>query len=95
MHEETFFAGGVFHKSIAGGRAGADLELAHDGVKAVTRDGLRFVVKFSDCQLEIGGYNDRMVFCRNGDRSLTIFCEDKKFSKALAFASGGHGSGRT
>jgi hypothetical protein len=38
MHEETFFNGGVFHKSIDGGRAGADLELVHDGVKAVTRE---------------------------------------------------------
>lgn len=89
MHEETFFVGGVFHESIEGGRAGADLELVHDGVKAVTRDGDRFFVKYSECQLDVGGYNDRMVFCRNGDRSLTIFCDDRKFPTALAFVSGG------
>ncbi len=89
MHDETFFVGGVFHDSIDGGRAGADLELAHDGVKAVTRDGDRFLVRYSECQLDVGGYNDRMVFCRNRDRSLTIFCDDKKFPAALAYVSGG------
>jgi hypothetical protein len=48
MHEETFFTGGVFHESIDGGRAGAELELVHDGVKAVTTDGRRFLVKYSN-----------------------------------------------
>ena len=89
MHEETFFAGGVFHESIDGGRIGADLELTHDGVKAVSRDGRRFLVRYSECRIDVGGYNDRMVFCRNEDRSLTIFCEDKRFPAALVFVSGG------
>ncbi|MEO2014956.1 MAG: M48 family metallopeptidase [Fuerstiella sp.] len=89
MHEESFFTGGVFHESIDGGRAGAEIELAHDGVKALTKDDERFIVKYSACQVEVGGYNDRMVFCRNEDRSLTIFCDDKKFPAALAYAAAG------
>ena len=89
MHEESFFAGGVFHESIDGGRSGADIELTHDRVLAVTKDNRRFFVKYSECHVSVGGYNDRMVFCRNEDRSLTIFCEDKKFPAALSYASGG------
>lgn len=89
MHEETFFTGGVFHDSIDGGRSGAEIELFHDRVNAVTGDGQRFDVLYADCQLEVGGYNDRMVFCRNDDRCLTIFCEDKKFPASLAYAAGG------
>ena len=89
MYEESFFSGGVFHDSIDGGRIGADIELIHDGVKATTKDNQRFFVKYSECQLEIGGFNDRMVFCRNADRSLTIFCDDKRFPTSLAHSSGG------
>jgi predicted Zn-dependent protease len=89
MHEETFFAGGVFHESIDGGRAGAEIELSHDGVRAVAKDGGQFFVRYSECQVEIGGFNDRMVFCRNDDRSLTIFCDERKFPAALAYASAG------
>ncbi len=89
MHEETDFTGGVFSEQIDGGRAGAEIELSHDGVVAETSDGDRFCVRYSECQVEIGGFNDRMVFCRNPGRSLTIFCEDKRFASALAQASGG------
>ena len=89
MHEQAFFSGGVFHESIDGGRSGADVELAHDGVRATTKDGQSFFVNYNECQVEIGGYNDRMVFCRNEDRSLTIFSDEKKFPAALTYASGG------
>lgn len=89
MHEETCFPGGVFSESIDGGRAGADIELAHDGVSAFTKQGERFFLRYSECNVEIGGFNGRMVFCRNADRSLTIFCDHKRFAAALAYASGG------
>ena len=89
MHDETFFSGGVFSDTIDGGRAGAEIELAHDGVHATTNGDQRFFVRYSECQLDVGGYNDRMVFCRNEDRSITIFCEDKKFAAGLVYASGG------
>jgi beta-barrel assembly-enhancing protease len=89
MHDVTFFNGGVFHESIDGGRSGAEIELTHDRGQAVTGDGERFYVQYSECQLEVGGYNDRMVYCRNEDRSLTAFCDDRKFPAASAYASGG------
>ena len=89
MHEETSFPGGVFSESIDGGRAGADIELAHDGITACTKQGERFFLRYSECNIDIGGFNDRMVFCRNSDRSLTIFCDHKRFAAALIYASGG------
>jgi len=89
MHEESYFTGGVFHDSIEGGRSAAEIELIHDGVKAVTNDNQRFFVKYSECQLDIGGFNDRMVFCRTADRNLTIFCDDKKFPASLTYSSAG------
>lgn len=88
MHE-TNFTGGVFSSSIDGGRAGANIELAYDVIEASAKDGQKFSLRYSDCNVEIGGFNNKMVFCRNEDRSLTIFTEDKRFSSALAFAAGG------
>ena len=89
MHDETSFTGGVFSDTIDGGRAGADIELAHNGLTACTKNGDRFSLRYTDCNVDIGGFNNRMVFCRNADRSLTIFCEDKKFAAALSHASCG------
>lgn len=88
MHE-TYFTGGVFSSTIDGGRAGADIELANDAVKATTKDGQYFSLRYSDCNVEMGGFNNKMVFCRNEDRSLTIFTEDRKFTESLAYAAGG------
>jgi Zn-dependent protease with chaperone function len=89
MTEETSFSGGVFNDAIEGGRAGAEIELQHDRVVATTTDDQQFAVRYDDCQIEVGGFNGRMVFCRNSDRSLTIFCDHKKFATALAWSSGG------
>ena len=82
------FTGGVFSERIDGGRAGATITLAPEGIVAFASDGQRFTVRWGDCQLEMGGASGRMVFCRNADRSLTIFCEDKRFPQALAQARG-------
>lgn len=82
------FSGGVFSQDIAGGRAGASISLAPEGVVAHTTTGQRFTVRWDQCQLEMGGASGRMVFCRTPDRSLTIFCEDKQFPQALATARG-------
>ncbi len=84
---EHEFSGGVFSDAIDGGRAGAEIELSPTGISARTPDGPRFEIPYRDCQLEIGGFSGRMVFCRNQDRSLTIFCEDRKFPAALSQAS--------
>jgi beta-barrel assembly-enhancing protease len=88
MHEETSFSGGVFSDSIEGGRSGVTIELVHDGIRAHTKSGQHFFLRYSECRVDIGGFNDRTVFCRNADRSITIFSDDKKFPKALSDASG-------
>lgn len=83
------FEGGVFSKEIDGGRAGASIRMDDRGLIALLSDGEQFFLSYSECNLEIGGASGRMVFCRNDDRSLTIFCEDKRFPAALEQASAG------
>jgi beta-barrel assembly-enhancing protease len=83
------FNGGVFSERIEGGRAGATVELSQTEITAITPDGQRFSLPFSNCQLDIGGESGRMIFCRNQDRSLTIFCDDKSLPEALSVASFG------
>jgi hypothetical protein len=83
------FSGGVFSETLDDGRAGAEIELTPSGVRARSPDGKLFLIPFGECRVEIGGYNGRMVFCRNADRSVTIFSEDRKFPKELSFASSG------
>ena len=82
------FAGGVFHESIDGGRASATIELTASGVKALTSTGQTFDIRFQDCVLDMGGASGRMVFLRTKDRKLTIFCEDRRFPKALEMDAG-------
>lgn len=86
---EGIFSGGVFSSDIDDGRIGADIELLPEGIRARTPDGREFVIPYHECQLEIGGASGRMVFCRNHDRSLTVFCEDRTFPQSLAQVSGG------
>lgn len=83
------FSGGVFSETLAHGRAGAEIELAVGGVSARVPSGETFFVPYRDCQVELGGNSGRMVFCRDGDRTVTIFCEDRKFPAALSLASSG------
>ncbi len=89
MHGVSEFEGGVFSSSIEGGRASAAIELTSSGIKAQASDGQEFFINYSECQLDIGGASGRMVFCRTQDRSLTIFCEDRRFPAALEIDSGG------
>lgn len=83
------FPGGVFSDEIDGGRAGAHLRLGDRGITARTSDGREFVIPSSDCDLELGGESGRMIFCRTADRSLTFFCEDRRFPEALKRAAVG------
>ena len=83
------FSGGVFSDTLDGGRAGAEIELDVAGVQARVGSGERFVIPYRECQVEIGGFNGKMVFCRNADKSVTIFCDDRKFPKELSLASSG------
>jgi Zn-dependent protease with chaperone function len=89
------FHGGVFSDELAGGRAGAELQFAPDSLVATvppgraSASGRDFAIRYRDCQVDIGGYNGRMIFCRTADRSLTIFCDTPGFARALAGAAGG------
>ncbi len=89
MTGELAFSGGVFSETIDGDRSGAEIELSPRGVSALTAEGDRFFISYFECQVDVGGFSGRMVFCRNEDRSLTIFCEDRKFPAALSQASAG------
>lgn len=86
---DTNFTGGIFCETLSDGRCGGDIELRPAGVFAVAPDGQEFLIPYRECQVEIGGFSGKMVFCRNADRSLTLFCEDPKFVKALSLASSG------
>jgi beta-barrel assembly-enhancing protease len=85
--DDDEFPGGVFSDEIQGGRAGAVMRLGDRGIKARASDGREFVIDYSDCDLELGGDSGRMVFCRTSDRSLTFFCEDRRFPEALKRAA--------
>lgn len=87
--DDDEFPGGVFSDEIDGGRSGAHLRLGNRGITARTSEGREFVIGYSDCDLELGGDSGRMVFCRTADRSLTFFCEDRRFPEALKRAAVG------
>ena len=89
MRGNQAFTGGVFSQRIEGGRAGAEIELCDAGVLARTPDGDQFLVAYEQCQIEVGGFSGKMIFCRNADRSITIFCEERSFGQSLARASRG------
>ncbi len=87
--DDDEFPGGVFSEEIDGGRSGAHLRLGDRGITARSSEGRKFVISYSDCDLELGGDSGRMVFCRTADRSLTFFCEDRRFPEALKRAAAG------
>lgn len=89
LSEQNDFKGGVFHESIDGGRASADIDLQATAIVALTSTGQQFTLPYSTCVVSQGGASGRMIFCRTADKSLTIFCEEKKFAAALAEAAGG------
>lgn len=86
---DEHFAGGVFSEELNGGRAGAEIALTPSSVVAVVPDTARFEVPYRECQIEMGGFNGRMIFCRDAAQTLTIFCDDRKFPQALALHSSG------
>lgn len=85
----TKISGGVFSDAIEGGRAGAEIEMTATEIIARRANGQEHRLPYRSCQLERGGASGRMIFCRNSDRSLTIFSEDKRFLTNLdLFGSG-------
>lgn len=83
------FSGGVFSKELPNGRASATIVLEFSGIRASASNDQEFWLRYDEINLDVGGASGRMVFCRNGDKSLTIFCEDKKFPAALDLESSG------
>lgn len=83
------FTGGVMSDRVKGGRCGAEITFGPGAVRAVSPDGDVFEIPFRDCKVEMGGYNGKMVFCRDPEGMVTIFCEGKRFARALSQASSG------
>ncbi|MCC9602925.1 M48 family metallopeptidase [Stieleria sp. JC731] len=83
------FSGGVFNDELPTGRAGAEITLTPLAIEALSINGDRYVIPYRDCKIEMGGFNNQMVFCRNPERSVTIFCDHKKFAKSLSEQSSG------
>ena len=73
------FQGGVFSEAIPGGRSGVEITIKTYELLATTPDGSEFRLPFTNIEFERGGSSGKMIFCRNEDRSLTIFCENKQF----------------
>ena len=93
--DETF-TGGIFHQSIQDGRAGATIRVVRGEISAeplfgnnANGDKPTFAIPLRDVQLDMGGASGKMIFCRTADKSLTIFCEEKGFAKALERESAG------
>lgn len=91
QHEESF-SGGVFHESIKDGRVGARIRITRGEIIAESTSGdvpETFIIPIREVQLDMGGASGKMIFCRNRDKSLTIFCEERGFAKALEQESAG------
>ena len=77
------FQGGVFSDETALGRVGVTIEITSGGLEARTREGDAFRIRAEELELEVGGASGRMVFCRNANKSITIFSEAPGFLSAL------------
>ena len=82
------FQGGVFSEDIPGGRSGVEITVKTYELLATTPDGSEFRLPFTDVEFERGGSSGKMIFCRNTDRSLTIFCENRQFLPTLERIAG-------
>lgn len=83
MHEVTF-PGGVFSEQAAVGRVGVQIEICADSLLASPEGAEPYCLLAQSCLLEVGGASGNMVFCRNPERTLTIFSEASGFLHALA-----------
>lgn len=83
------FNGQIFAEELDTGQAKVDIEFTRTGVSAMTTQGQFFEIPFSQCVVRAGGVDRRLLFCRHGDRSLTICCRDNAFPRALSEAAFG------
>lgn len=81
------FTGRIFTELVEGGQAEVDIEFIRSGISAMTATGQLFEITFSQCELRFGGFGQRLLFCRNHDRTLTLCCGDAAFPRALGEAS--------
>jgi len=77
------FRGGVFSDELPGGRAGATLHVGGAGLEGTTAEDRRFVIPLHELQLEQGGASGRMLFCRNAERSVCLFSEERGLLRSL------------
>lgn len=84
------FRGGVFSAKLTGGRAGATLFVLPELLRARTDGGEQFDLAYPDVHMELGGASGRMLFCRNQDRTVTLFCEEPGYIFALTSVAGKH-----
>lgn len=86
IDSNSTFPGGLFHADLPDGRSGATIKLTRTELVAEARCAgqPQFAIPLNECQLDLGGASGKMVFCRNADRSLTIFSEDPSFAAAVA-----------
>ncbi|MEY4579642.1 MAG: hypothetical protein RL701_4345 [Pseudomonadota bacterium] len=77
------FEGGIFSSSLPGGRSGARLTVAADGVVGTTPEGQEYLVPFAGATFELAGASGKMWFCRTPDRTLTIFSEAPGFATRM------------
>lgn len=87
--QEDAFEGGVLSQAIEGRRSAAELVCTASALRATARDGRTFEIPYQGMELELGGATGKMLFCRDRERTLTIFSEAKGFPVALRSASRG------
>jgi beta-barrel assembly-enhancing protease len=80
--DEPEFAATLYRANVEGA-ASVRLVLGADELRAHSADGSEFAIRYDECQVERGGANGRMWFCRNPDRSLTLLCDAPDFAAAL------------
>ena len=87
---ERQFRGGVFSAKLTGGRAGATLYVLPELLRARTDGGEQFDLPYPEVHLELGGASGRMLFCRNPEHTVTLFCEAPGYIFALTSVAGRH-----
>ncbi len=68
--------------------AWAELLIAAPRLRARTRDGVSHTLAFDDMEVDSGGHDGDIVFCRSRTGSLTLSTSDPGFLPALAEAGG-------
>jgi len=88
--QSTSFQGGVFSDATALGRVGVQIDISPEALTARPGEGETFRISAQELQLEVGGASGKMVFCRNPEKTLTIFSEAPGFLDALTRHSNAH-----